>query len=413
MKFLPLSAALLLSLTASHAQQDWPRFLGAGGAGKGKAAGLPAQFSEKDYAWKIDLPGGGVSSPIVTGGRVIVTSELGEGGRRAVLCFNLADGKEVWRAEDKFEAHGKHRFNSFASSSPASDGKNIYLAWTSGGVMRALALTLEGKKVWEKELGPYKEEHGSGASPVLAGEALIVSTDCEGGSGGILALKPADGLVLWKHDRASDRTPFSTPLTFEEKPGEWRVVVSSNPKALTCFDAKSGKVLWETENPSPGLRAVGSPAMSGGVIFAAIGQGGTAKANMAVKVADGKAEKVWEGKKAIPYVPTPLPLEGHFLFLGDGGILSSVRASDGEMLWSERVFQDQAYSSPISTGDKIYCISRSGTVAAVQADPSKFTLLGTTSLGEPCDSTPAVADGRLFIRTSKRLYCIGPAASVK
>jgi outer membrane protein assembly factor BamB len=412
MKFLPLSAALALSLAVCSAQ-DWPRFMGAGGAGKGKAAGLPAQFSEKDYAWKTDLPGGGVSSPIVVDGRILVTSELGEGGRRAVLCYSLADGKELWRVEDKFEAHGKHRFNSFASSTPASDGKNVYLVWSSGGLMRALALTLDGRKLWEKEIGPYREEHGSGASPVMAGEALILSTDCEGGSGGILALKPADGSTLWKHDRASDRTPFSTPLTFEEKPGEWRVVVSSNPKALTCFDARDGRLVWETENPSPGLRAVGSPAMADGIIFAAIGQGGTAKANMAVKVAGGKAEKIWEGKKAIPYVPTPLPLDGHFLFLGDGGILSSVRASDGEMLWSERVFQDQAYSSPVCTGDKIYCVSRSGMVAAVQADPLKFKLLGTTSLGEPCDSTPAVAGGRLIIRTANRLYCIGPAASVK
>ena len=165
MKILPLSISLLLSFALCHAQ-DWPRFMGPGGAGKGKAPGLPAQFSEKDYAWKIDLPGGGVSSPVVAGDHVIVTSEMGDGGQRAVLCYSLKDGKELWRVEDKFEPHGKHRFNSFASSSPATDGKNVYLVWSSGGAMRALALSIEGKKLWEKELGPYKEEHGSGASPV-------------------------------------------------------------------------------------------------------------------------------------------------------------------------------------------------------------------------------------------------------
>ncbi len=412
MKLLLLSASLLFTVALCQAQ-DWPRFLGPGGSGKGKAPGLPAKFSEKDYAWKIDLPGGGVSSPVVTGERVIVTSELGEGGKRGVLCFNLKDGKELWRVEDAFESHTKHRFNSFASSSPATDGKNIYLAWSSGGTMRALALNIEGKKLWEKEIGPYKEDHGSGASPVLAGDTLIVSTDCEGGNGGVTAFKTADGSLLWKSDRASMRTPFSSPLTFEEKPGEWQVVVSSNPKALTCFDAKDGKVLWGIENAMPGLRAVGSPAMTDGVIFAATGQGGTAKANMAVRVSGGKAEKIWEGKKAIPYVPTPLALDGHFLFLGDGGILSSVRANDGEMLWSERVFEDQAYSSPVCTGDKIYCISRSGIVAAVKADATKYTLLGTTTLGEPCDSTPAIAGGRLIIRTTKRLYCIRPSPAGK
>ena len=405
---LPLAALLSFALPANA--QEWARFLGSNGGGTGKAPGIPAEFKTESYAWRTDLPGTGVSSPIVWGDRIFLTAELKESGERAVLCYSLATGKEVWRVADKFEPHGKHRFNSFASSTPAADKDRIYLVWSSGGAMRALALTHDGKPVWDKEIGPYKEEHGSGASPVLAGDALIVTSDCESGSGGLAALKPADGSVLWKSDRSSARTPFSTPLTFEETPGQWRVVVSSNPKGLTCLDAKSGKVLWELDNPSPGLRAVGSPAMADGVIFAAIGQGGAAKASVAAKVTGGKAVKIWEGRKGMPYVPTPLALGDHFLFLNDGAMLSSVRANDGEMLWSERLFPnpaDQAtYSSPVCTGDKIICISRNGTVATVQASAKEFKLLGTTALNDPCDSTPAIAGGRLIIRTAHKLLCV-------
>ena len=411
MKRLMISA-ISLSFVITSSAQDWNRFLGANGSGKAKAPGIPVEFTEADYAWKTELPGTGVSSPVTWENRIFVTAELGESGQRAVLCYDLNSGKELWRYTNTFQPHGKHRFNSFASSTPAVDKDRIYLAWSSAGTMKAMALSHQGKKLWEADISPYKEEHGSGASPVLAGDALMVSSDCEGGSGGLFALKPADGSVIWKSPRSSDRTPFSTPLTFEEKPGQWRVVTSSNPAALTCFDAANGKVLWEIENPAPGLRAVGSPAMTSGVIFAAIGQGGTAKASVAVKVEDGKATKVWEGKKAMPYVPSPLTLNDHFLFLNDGGILTSVRASDGEVAWSERVFEDQAYSSPVATGDRIFCISRGGNVAAIEANTGAFKVLGRTALGEPCDSTPAVAGGKLIIRTAKRLLCI-PGAKIQ
>lgn len=412
MKRLFIPAAAVITFVSTATAQEWARFLGTKGDAQGKAPGIPAEFKETDYAWKTELPGTGVSSPVAWGNRVFLTAELGEGGQRAVLCYDLNTGKEVWRYADTFQPHGKHKFNSFASSTPVIDKDRIYLAWTSAGTMKAMALSHEGKKLWESEVSPYSEEHGSGASPVLAGGVLIVSSDCEGGSGGIFALKPQDGSVAWKQLRSSARTPFSTPLTYEESPGQWRIVTSSNPAALTCYDADGGKVLWEIENPAPGLRAVGSPAMAGGVIFAAIGQGGTAKASIAVKVADGKATKVWEGKKAMPYVPSPLPMGDHFLFLNDGGILSSVRAADGEVNWSERLFQDQAYSTPVATGDRVFCISRSGEVAALDATPGNFQVLGRTSLGEPCDSTPAVAGGKLIIRTAKRLLCI-PGAKIQ
>jgi outer membrane protein assembly factor BamB len=411
MRLLLLSAVASLTLHASG--QEWSRFLGPDGSARGSAPGLPAEIKPETCAWRTDLPGTGVSSPIAWGDRIFLTAEISETGERVVLCYNLETGKEVWRYADKFDPHGKHKFNSFASSTPAADKERIYLAWSSGGIMRALALTHAGQRIWEKEVGPYKEGHGSGASPVLAGDVLVVSTDCEGGEGGIFGLKPSDGSVVWKHKRASDRTPFCTPLTYERAPGDWRIVVSSNPAGLTCLDAKRGKVVWEIDNPTSGLRSVGSPAMAGGVIFGAVGQGGTAKGSVAAKVTGDKAEKVWEGRKGMPYVPSPLALGDHFLFLGDGGILSSINAADGKPLWSERVFQsEQAYSTPVYTGDKIVCISRSGTITTVAADPKNFKILGTAKLDDTCDATPAIAGGKLIIRTAHKLMCV-PGAKVQ
>ncbi|MEN9283950.1 MAG: hypothetical protein RLZZ179_1443 [Verrucomicrobiota bacterium] len=397
---LPCLLAAIVPLLPVRAQ-EWTRFHGSGGTAL--APGIPAKFGESDFAWKAELPGNGVSSPVAWGQRVFVTSETESGGR-ALLCYDLAGGKLQWKLDDKFEAHGKHRFNSFASSTPVVDAERVYLTWTSGGNFLALAADHEGRKQWQVDLGAYAEDHGSGASPVLAGGVLVVVKDSVGADGFLAGLSPADGRTLWKVARKSDRTPFSTPVTFEESPGVWRVIFSSNPAALTCLDPATGKVIWQHDNPQPEQRPVSSPVIADGVCFATVGQGGKANAAVAVRIKDGSL--AWEGGKGLPYVPTPVSSGKHFFLLSDGGILSSVEAATGKQLWSERVFSDQAYSSPVHTGDRIVCISRSGKVAVVAANPDSFQLLGSSELGDPCDATPALAGGRLVIRTARRLLCL-------
>jgi outer membrane protein assembly factor BamB len=209
---LPASLAFII-LGSPLAAQDWTRFHGPSG-GNAAAPSLPASFTDADFAWKTDLPGTGVSSPVAWGNSIFLTTET-DSSSRALLCLDLSSGKERWRLADSFDAHGKHRFNSFASSTPSVDKDRIYLSWTSGGNMLALAADHNGRKLWQANLGPYSEEHGSGASPVLAGPALIVVNDSQGADGAILGLNPKDGTTLWKLPRRSDRTPFSTPAVFE------------------------------------------------------------------------------------------------------------------------------------------------------------------------------------------------------
>jgi outer membrane protein assembly factor BamB len=398
-----MKALLILGLSlATTLGDNWTSFRGGSAQGAATAPQIPAALDPAKATWKTDLPGGGVSSPVVFGERIFVTAELTESGHRALLCFDLATGRELWRDVDTFEAHGQHRFNSFASSTPTVDQDHVYLAWTSGGQMRALALTHAGKRVWSRDVGAYREDHGSGASPVIAGGHLIVACDSEGQAGHICGLALSDGAIRWKTPRASMKTPFSTPLLARDL-----VIFSSNPAALTAIDPKTGKIAWEIANPKDGLRAVSSPALVGDVVFASIGKGGRAEASIAVKLCDGTPATIWEGKKGIPYVPSPLAMGENFCFLSDGGILSSVRASDGEPVYSERVFTDQAYSSPVSSGNHVYCIARSGKVTTVKASAASFEIAATSDLGAPCDATPALTANRLIVRTSKELLCFG------
>jgi len=405
-RFLFLTLTLF---TGAVSAQEWTRFRGPAGAGTSPAGNFPDNFSEKDFAWKITLPGEGVSSPVLWGTRLFLTSETTEPGQRAVLAYDAVTGRELWRVMDQFSSYGKHQFNSFASSTPCVDAGRVYLAWADGGNMKAMALSHDGKPLWTKDLGPYAEEHGSGASPILAGGVLIIAKDNAGTDSAILGLKPEDGSPVWKHPRQSVRTPFSTPLVIKQADGREAVILSGNPKALTCLNAADGKVLWEVENATPTDRPVASPVLAGDICYMTMGQGGTGKASVAVRITDPRPELVWQSKKGLPYVPTALGSSTRLYLLGDGGVLTCVNAADGKEVYSERVFTDKAYSSPVMVGDKIICTGRNGQVAMVAAG-DQFKKLGEGQLGESTDATPAIAGGRLFFRTRTHLMCL-PAAT--
>lgn len=387
--------------------QEWTRFRGPGGQGVNDAATqIPASFTPKDYRWKIELPGAGTSSPVLWGTKLFLTSEGAGDGQRLVLCHDSVTGKLLWQLADEFKTYGHHKFNNFASTTPAVDGRHVYISWLSGDQMKVVALTHEGKMAWEADLGFYQEDHGSGASPVVVGSVLVVSKDHLKNDAAIYGLNVADGKTLWRLPRTTLRTAFSTPLVVEDRPGHSVVVLSSNPQSLTCIDPATGKELWShayTEKSE--YRAVGSPVFADGVFFANVGQGTSGRDGVALKLVDGKPTVAWELPKGMPYVPTPLAMDGYFYVLNDGGVLSCIKASTGERAYSERV-SENAYSSPVAAGKRIYCISRDGKVTAVKAGP-KFEIMGESSLEEPCESTPAIANGMMFIRTAKHLVAMG------
>lgn len=408
--FTLLAAAFIASPARAR---EWDRFRGPDGAGHADASTtLPAQWTDKDYEWKIDLPGVGHSSPVVWGERVFVTGADEDATKRILLCVRATDGQTLWQREWPSHSFKKHNFNSFASCTPAADAERVYVLWSTPEHFNVLALDHDGKDVWTRDLGPYKAEHGGGASPIVYEDLLIVPNDQDGPSS-IVALDKKTGEVRWKTPRKATRFSAATPAVYRPGGGDPpQLVFTSLSHGMTGIDPKDGHVIWEVPDAFS-LRTVSSPVVGPGLVYGSCGEGPKGKNLIAVRPgADGKkAEVAFNVTQDAPYVPTSL-VKGALLFAwSDGGVVTCLNAATGQVVWRQRVPGDY-FSSPVLAGDHLYNISKSGDVICLAAG-EKFEKLGQTKLGELCHTTPALSHGRMIIRTYGHLFCVAghkPAA---
>ncbi len=389
-------------------EQEWTRFRGTGGTGVAADADFAQPLGEELVAWRAALPGRGHSSPVVWGERVFLTCEDGARGERHVLCFAAKDGAELWRVTDRFEPHEQHELNSFASSTPALDEERVIVAWTSGEQLRVRALTHEGKDVWQRAIGSWRAEHGSGSSPVIVGGILVVAADHEGEGSAIFGLEAKSGEQAWKRERKSVRAAYSTPAEHLRADGTSELLFASTAHGITSLDPRTGELYWEV----PGLfreRCVGSPVVAGSIVFATAGVGGGGKESAAVSLEpgeDGAHAIAWRETRALPYVPTALARADRLFLLSDGGMLTCLAAATGELVWRERT-PGTFFSSPILIGNHILALDRAGILYAFGTG-AKYELVGQLDLQEPAQSTPTCAAGMLFLRTDHSLIALRP-----
>jgi outer membrane protein assembly factor BamB len=406
-RFRLLSAALAtVLLTGSAVRADeWSRFRGPNG--NGVAGGnFSAEVSEKDIAWKADLPGKGHASPVIWGDRIFLTSADAEEGKRWVLCLNAADGSVRWKKEYAFEKYKQHADNSFASATPAVDADAVYIAWSSPERYTLMALSHEGNELWSQDLGGFRSVQGSGASPVLFDDAVIIPNDQEGPKSSLMAYDRKSGAVLWSLERKSgDKTAMSTPVVFRAKDRPPVLVFTSKASGMTAVDPKTGIVQWE----APGLfdaRTVGSPVATDEMVLGACGEGAAHRVLVAVKPGKSAEEPTvaYTIKGIAPYVPTPV-VKGDRLYLwADNSTVTCCELATGKTLWSEKA-GGLYYGSPVLVGDTLWCLSRKGELVGVRAG-EKFEKVAKLELGEPSHSTPAVAGDRMFLRTVSKLVCL-------
>ena len=426
---------LMVTLSVSNCPaQDWLRFRGNDGSGiSTESKATATEFSaEKNLAWKIELPGAGASSPIIVGDKVILTCYSGYGLdrrkpgdidklKRHIVCYNKNTGENIWQKdfanevkEDPFQGMGVPE-HGYSSSTPVSDGKHVFVFFGKTGVK---ALDLDGNEIWQKSVGTSsgRMRWGSGASPVLHDDVLVINASDENSK--LVGLNKTTGDQVWKADDIEN--VWSTPVVSGEK--DEAVLIFSLPAEVWGINPKNGKLKWCSTNGVADRSVSTSPVVSNNVVYAMGGRSSTAVAiKLGGKSDVTKSHTVWEGRSTGRIV-SPIVVGDH-IYGFDRGIANCITTNTRESVFKERLPADDEksgggarrgpssdYCSPVSADGKIYQFAKTGTCYVIDAKP-EFNVLAVNSLsdGSEFNSTPAISEGKIYVRSNKFLYCIAIA----
>lgn len=395
------------TLVSGSFAQEWTRFRGPNGTGLSDAKTIPAEWRAEDFNWKVSLPGSGHSSPVIFEEKIFLTSTDEAAGKIIALCVKAADGSILWQREFPFAPFQKHKFNSFASATPAVDAERVYFSWSTPARYTVLALDHAGKQVWERDIGPFVSQHGSGASPIVFEDKLILPNEQEGQSF-LVAFDRRTGQTRWQSSRRTSSTTYSTPCVYQPKGQKPLLIFNSQAHGISAVDPQSGNLVWEYAKAFD-KRSVSSPLIAGNIIFGSCGSGGGGHYVVAVRApnaaTDKQPELAYELRRAAPYVPTGV-VHGDLVFLwNDGGIVTCLHAPSGDVRWQERV-GGNFFGSPVLVDGRVFCVSTSGEVVVIEAS-DRFHVVARNALEETTHATPAVAGGRMYIRTLTRLISVG------
>jgi outer membrane protein assembly factor BamB len=404
-----------LALAASARAGDWPQWRGPERNGTSPETGLPVRWSpEENVAWKVPLPGVSGATPIVWGDRIFLN--VGEGEELSLWCLDRRDGKALWR-RPLGSGNLVTRKQNMSSPSPVTDGKSVFVM-TGTGLLKGF--DFEGRERWgrdlQKEYGPFGLQWGYASSPLLVGDILYVQvlhgmkTD---DPSYLLAVDTATGRNKWRVERPTDAVrespdSYTTPALVTR--GRASEIVVSGGDVVTGHDPGSGRELWRMGglNPDrdPFYRIVASPVVAGEVVYVP----SRVRPLLAVR-AGGRGDvsgshRLWSFDNG-PDVPTPATDGRHLYIVTDKGVMWCLDAPTGRVVYGPERLRPGTYSaSPVLADGKVYATSEEGLTSVVKAGPA-FAVLAENALDEYTLSSPAVAAGQVFIRTSKHLYCIG------
>ena len=388
------------------APANWPRFRGPNGSGLAPDD-IPAQWSDSHRLWKVSLPGVGHGSPVVWGERVFLLSGREGAGERTALCVDASTGRVRWQRAYSLPYEPGHKFNSPASTTPAVDAERVYFSWSSPDTVFVLAFSHDGEPVWKADLGAMKRSHGFASSPIVHDELVILSNDQDRDSA-LIALDSRTGRLRWTSPRAENHSNYSTPCLYTPPGGRPQIIVSSWRLGVTGTDVATGRQVWQADvfPKERSERAIGSPIAVGEMVIANCAFVNGPKHVVALRpVPGGGMTEAWRMEKTVPHVPCVIADQSRAYLWSDQGIVSCVRLEDGKLLWQERASRD-IFGSPVLANGRLFAVDKSGTVTVLAAGDT-FRILAKNELGELCQSTPAVAGGRMFIRTWEHLHAIG------
>ncbi len=273
---------------AAEEENEWTRFRGPNGSGISEAKGIPIKWTAKDYNWTTKLHGDGSSSPVLWEQHLFVTCNDRKKSIRSIVCVNANDGKIRWHRDYPYTSYRMHRDNDFASATPTVDADGVVVVWSMPKQLLMLALDLEGKELWRRDLGPYVGIHGSASSPIIAGDSVILANDqmhpqvmkrylpkgasMVPGESFLIAIDRKSGKIRWKTERKTVLAGYSTPCVRQIDRGT-ELIFLGTAHGITGVDLNTGKVNWEIKGIF-GSRVVGSPQLYKDLVFVSHTMGG-------------------------------------------------------------------------------------------------------------------------------------------
>ena len=382
--------------SAAEIATNWPGFRGPTGGGLAASA-APTNWdgvTGANVLWKTATPRPGFSSPVVWGNRVYLTGADAEA--REVYCFDADSGALRWRhaATDIPGSPGTlpnvGPDTGFAASTPATDGRRVVAVFATGDLV---CVDPDGHRLWARHLGVPENNYGYASSLVIRRDRVFIQYDQANGAR-LLALSLLTGKTLW--EKARDVNPsWATPL-LADTGKRLELVLTANPWVIS-YNPDNGAEWWRVD--CMGGEVGSSPAHAGGRVF-------TANANVRLAAIDtAKAKVAWEQAEDLPDVSSPLAT-CDYVFIGCSyGVINCYAAADGQRLWKQE-FDAGFYASPILAGGLVYLMDQNGVMRIFKAS-NAYVPIGSPSLGEKCNCTPAAVAGRLYLRGEKTLFCIG------
>jgi outer membrane protein assembly factor BamB len=409
LSWLCLASAIVLA-------EDWPAFRGPHGNGMTAADNYPLHWSDSENVrWTAQLPKPGNGSPIVSAGTVFVTSaEDDEGRQRSLFGFDAETGQLLWKQRVEFDRQmPTHKTNPYGGSTPASDGQRV-LVWHGSAGLHAYAIN--GDPLWAQDLGEFRHMWGYGSSPLIVGQRVILHTG-PGERVFVAAFDVADGEELWRHEEPVEGTgernaagdymgSWATPVPVAGS----KLVVCSMATRLAAFDVETGQVVWSCD----GLRgergdlAYSSPMIEGDLCVAIGGFQGPGLGLRMEGTGDLTERRLWLNSNNPQNIGTGLLIDGHVYRVNAGpSVIDCLDARTGQLVWEDRGAGGTYWGSLVYDGSHAMATDQTGRTIVLKPSPSGLQQVALNPLGDSCNATPALAGGRIYIRTFQQLWCIG------
>lgn len=405
-KFLiPVLTLLMVNSISVTQAQNWPNWRGPRGDGTSIETNLPIKWdSITNVVWKSPVPGIGHSSPIIWEDRLFTMTAMPETQEKLLLCYDCKNGNLLWqRTVLKSTFEQKHNDNSHASGTPATDGTLIYTSFLDGEDVVVAAYDFTGKQIWLQRPGKFSSQHGYSCSPALFEDKVFINGNSQGGSF-LAALSKTDGKIIWKIPLKNHAHSFSTPI-FREMAGKMQMIYLGS-KEVASYNPDNGAKYWFVNGPSEDFCA--SPVYNEKTGLVLISSAWPQRIIFAINP-DGNGDVseshvVWQTTEGACYVPSPVCTDDYLFSTMTTGKVHCIEIATGNILWVKDM--GRQYASSVLANGLVYMPNDDGLITVIKPGPT-FESIASNSIGERMNASPALSNGKIYLRGDKHLYCIG------